>query len=123
MLAPAAWLYGTAIATKNRAFDRGERVVMLDRPVISIGNLTTGGTGKTPTVTRVVETLHAAEIPPVIAMRGYRAAGGVSDEQDIYARRFPSVPVVAQPNRTDGLIDLFATEAGESIRAVVLDDG
>jgi tetraacyldisaccharide 4'-kinase len=56
-------------------------------------------------------------------MRGYGAAGGHSDEARLHAQAFPDVPVVAQPNRTEGLLDLFASPKGEPIDTVVLDDG
>lgn len=121
-----AVVYGWGVARRNARFDRGERVVTLDRPVISVGNLSVGGTGKTPMVRRVVEVLRGAGHRPCIAMRGYgasRRADGMSDEAAEYASALPGVPIVAQPDRTAGLLDLFAQERGESVDSVVLDDG
>ena len=116
-------VYGMVVTHRNRRFDAGVGVVRLDRPVISVGNLSVGGTGKTPMVRWVCERLIAASATPAIAMRGYKSAGGESDEAMEYADALPGVPVVAQPDRTAGLRALFATDAGSAVNAVVLDDG
>ena len=124
LLAP---LYAKVIARKNAAFDAGRGVVELDRPVISVGNLSVGGTGKTPMVLHLVDALRRAEHFPVVAMRGYarggRSAGANSDEASAYRRAFPDLPIVARPDRTQGLIELFSTEQGVRVDCVVLDDG
>lgn len=105
-------IYRWEITRRNRAFDAGRGVVSLDRPVISVGNLSVGGTGKSPMVARVVRTLIAMGQAPCIAMRGYGARhGGRSDEEDSYLRQFPGVAVVARADRVEGLLDLFAEEA------------
>ncbi len=119
----ASALYGEVIGRRNRRFDAGRGVIRFDRPVISVGNLSVGGTSKTPMVAHIVATLVAAGHSPCIAMRGYAAAGGESDEAGVYKRELPGVPVVAQPDRAEGLIELFATERGERVDCVVLDDG
>ncbi len=131
--------YRFAITRRNRAFDRGRGVTRLDVPVISVGNLSVGGTGKTPMVAHMVATLlrgdpglHREPIRPCIAMRGYtpsraRARRGrlnEPDETDAYRRMFPGVPIVAQPDRLRGLRRLFsASEPGSRPTCVVLDDG
>ena len=121
LLEPA---YRFAINRRNRAFDAGKGVVTLDRPVISVGNLSVGGTGKTPMVQRLVEELRASGRSPCVAMRGYKAAPGeAADEEAAYRRLFPGVPVVAQPDRVAGLRALFETDAGRAVDCVVLDDG
>lgn len=135
----ASRVYGLAIGRINRKFDAGRGVVTLDRPVVSVGNLSTGGTGKTPMVMHVVRLLRGAGRDPCIAMRGYgNADGSLSDEAQEYARQLaglpvpqhrvadavgPDLPIVAQANRIAGLLDLFATERGEAVDCVVLDDG
>ena len=113
-------VYRAVLAHRNRAFDAGRGVERVDVPVISIGNLSVGGTGKTPMVMWVVERLRALGRSPAIAMRGYGAKrDGVSDEQAEYLDRFPGIPVVAQPDRIAGLRGL---DQG-SFDCVVLDDG
>jgi len=117
-------VYRRVVARRNARFDRGRGVVTLDRSVISVGNLTAGGTGKTPMVDRVVRWLIEAGHRPAIAMRGYGArASGRSDEAQLYDDAFEGVPVVARPNRLDGLLALFATPRGGAVDVVVLDDG
>ena len=59
---------------RNALFDRGIRTIRrLDRPVISIGNITTGGTGKTPMVRWLAERLRDEGKTVAILSRGYRA--------------------------------------------------
>ncbi|QQS08846.1 MAG: tetraacyldisaccharide 4'-kinase [Phycisphaerales bacterium] len=127
ILLPAAWVYSLIIGGINRRFDRRKGVVEFDRPVISVGNLSTGGTGKTPMVATIVRWLREAGHDPAIAMRGYAPRGGVggilSDEARTYAGMFEDLPLVAQPDRIAGLIRMFGTERGERVDSVVLDDG
>lgn len=120
---PIAVVYASVVARRNRAFDAGRGVVEIDRPVVSVGNLTLGGTGKTPLVKKIVRELTDAGRSPAIAMRGYAARAGVSDEASEYAAALAGVPVVAQANRLEGLLDLFATPEGLAVDSVVLDDG
>ncbi len=124
---PLGWfgalLYAPVIRRINRKFDAGRGVVTLDRPVISVGNLSVGGTGKTPMVMFALRTLLEANVRPCVAMRGYAAVDGHSDEADELSRAFPSVPIVVGSNRATSLISFFGTRAGEGVDCVVLDDG
>ena len=114
------WIYRQELARRNRAFDRGRGVVTFDLPVISIGNLSVGGTGKTPMVRWVVQQIISSGGLPATAMRGY--GGGIdADEAKLYLRQFPGLPLVAKANRTEGLIELLAQRS--DITHIVLDDG
>lgn len=118
--------YQAAVAWRNARFDAGRGVRRLPVPVISIGNLSTGGTGKTPMVAWVVRALQGAGIRPAVAMRGYKPGGGHgedADEAEEYRRGLPGVPVVAQPDRFGGLRKLLDSEGGAGVQVVVLDDG
>jgi tetraacyldisaccharide 4'-kinase len=122
LTAPASWLYGFAVAARNRGFDRGRGIAAVGVPVISVGNLTVGGSGKTPTVSWMAEWLQSAGHRPAIAMRGYGARPGeASDEQLEHAARLPEIPVVADPDRV-GALRRFLPEHPE-VRCVILDDG
>lgn len=117
-----SWGYGIGIGYQNRKFDRGIGVTTLNRRVISVGNLSAGGTGKTPMVHWVANQLIQAGNSPVIAMRGYRALPGeMGDEEREHRSALPDVPVVAQPDRIAGLEKLFRCH--EQIDHVILDDG
>lgn len=122
LLAPLASLYGAAVAARNRRFDRGAGVFRLASPVISVGNLTVGGTGKTPLVAEIAATLVATGRRPVVAMRGYGAkVGGRSDEQLVLENLVPGLAVAAGPDRVRSLRE--AGEPRDSRTVVVLDDG
>ena len=103
---------------------RIKRSVRLPRPVISVGNLTTGGTGKTPMVAWVCRALLEMDKRPAVLMRGYAAArgDGRSDEaRELAARLGETVPILAHPNRARAGGRLIEREPG--LHAIVLDDG
>ena len=76
LLAPVSWLYGIVIAVRRALYTAGVlRRVRLPVPVIVIGNISVGGTGKTPLVLWLVERLRAAGFEPGIISRGYLASG------------------------------------------------
>lgn len=114
-------VYRRILESRNRAFDAGQGVIDIGVPVISVGNINVGGSGKTPIVMRLTEWLLASGRRPAIAMRGYKSRPGVrSDEEAQYRDRFPDVPVVAQPDRAAGLAPLVERR---QIDCVILDDG
>lgn len=121
-LRPAAWMYGVAVAARNRKFDRGAGVVKLRVPVVSVGNITVGGTGKSPVVRWIASLLQREGVKPVIAMRGYGATRGEkSDEQLEHEELLPGVDVLAQPDRVAAITPYLAQHADAG--CVILDDG
>jgi len=86
--------------------------------VISVGNITVGGTGKTPMVAWVVDRLVRAGASPAILTRGYGAAGGVSDEAEVL-RKTTARPVIVNPDRRAGAARAVALGAD----VLVMDDG
>ena len=119
----AAPLYGAVVARRNRRFDRGIGVKRVPVPVVSVGNLTVGGTGKTPFVMWLCRELVARRISPAIAMRGYKSelSSGRSDEAEEYRAALPGVPVIVNPDRHAGITGFIA--GGGRADVVVLDDG
>lgn len=115
--------YGLAVVGRNAAYDLGiRRARRAHAPVVSVGNLTTGGTGKTPMVMHVVSRLRASGRAPAILMRGYMpAAGQPSDEAALYRRRLPGVPVVTQADRVAGVAAIRRDHP--EVDVIVLDDG
>ena len=67
-------IYEAGANRRNDKFDADEGVTHADVPVISVGNITAGGTGKTPMVRYVCEYLEQKEFQPAILSRGYKAA-------------------------------------------------
>jgi tetraacyldisaccharide 4'-kinase len=80
-------LYAAAVGLRNRGFDRPGQARKLPRPVISVGNITAGGTGKTPIVRWLAEHLRSGGRNVAILSRGYKAArGSLGDEQRMLDR-------------------------------------
>jgi tetraacyldisaccharide 4'-kinase len=104
ILAGLATPYGLAVACRNAAYDRRWlRIGGAGVPVVSVGNLTLGGTGKTPLVAWVARAVSAAGLRPAIVSRGYAAAAGAtSDEAAELAVLLPDVPHVADRDRVAG---------------------
>ncbi len=74
------------------------------KPVISVGNITVGGTGKTPLVILVVNILRSAGLRPAVLTRGYMAgAKGPGDEPKMMAEILPDVPVLVGADRRDNI--------------------
>jgi tetraacyldisaccharide 4'-kinase len=75
MLQPLSWLYGAAISLRHGAYARGWlRSYGAGRPVLVVGNLTVGGTGKTPLVAWIAQQFTACGLKAGIISRGYKRA-------------------------------------------------
>jgi tetraacyldisaccharide 4'-kinase len=136
LLLPLAPLYHGVVAARATAYRRGwMQRARLDLPVISLGNLTFGGTGKTPTVIGLARDLVRLGRRPAVLTRGYKrlsdeqvvvtgpdprqTATEVGDEPLEIARRLPGVPVVVDADRARGGME--ARRLGADV--VLLDDG
>lgn len=122
LLSCAALGYRAAVAIRNFAYDRGwAQTHSADVPVISIGNLTVGGTGKTPLVRYVARLLRGQGLRVALLSRGYAARpGDESDEAMELARGLPDVPHLQQPDRVASA--KVAVEELES-EVLLMDDG
>lgn len=121
VLRVASWGYRAAVAIRNRRFDRGVDVHRVDAPVLCVGNLTTGGTGKTPVVCLLATRLRARGIRVAIVSRGYgRGEAGVNDEAMELYDRLPDVPHVQDPDRVAAA--RIAIDELES-QFILMDDG
>jgi len=124
---PVSWGYGGAMRLRNWKYSKGWGVRRLPRPVISVGNVTTGGTGKTPVVRWLCERLQTLGRRPGVLMRGYGAeAEKKGDEQAMLEEMLAvgkeqGTSVWANPNRYRGGMTAL-TEVPE-IDTFVLDDG
>jgi tetraacyldisaccharide 4'-kinase len=138
-LSSLAVIYGRASSARSAAYRHGWlKRRRLNRPVISIGNLTVGGTGKTPLVAYVARLLLKRGFKPSILTRGYRRSRGpslvvlepsssrsldpreVGDEPALLATALPEVPIVVCTDRYRG--GLVAEERFQ-VNVHLLDDG
>jgi tetraacyldisaccharide 4'-kinase len=138
LLTPFSWLYGLIIIIRNWFFDAG--ILTAERigaQVYSVGNITVGGTGKTPIVSNIVTHLLDDGMRPAVISRGYRrkSSGTVvvsdgknilvtvedsGDEPMMLAERFRNVVVIVDSNRVRAArraVDEFG------VNVIVLDDG
>jgi tetraacyldisaccharide 4'-kinase len=130
---PMSWLFGLAVRIRRAAYRRGWlEVRRLPVPVVVVGNITVGGTGKTPVVEWLVRQLQAGGCRPGIVSRGYgarrrtepvmvtarSAAEDVGDEPLLLARR-TGAPVCVGADRVRAAQRLVA--AGANV--IVADDG
>ena len=131
-------VFGKLVETRGKLYDRGLLTVhRLHHPVISVGNLTVGGTGKTPLVIELASRFLDLGYRPVVLSRGYgRRSRGVvvvsrgrgpevdwlesGDEPQLIARRLPSVPVVVGERRYQAGLSAEHEELGDLF---LLDDG
>lgn len=115
-------LYGFGSAYKNRGFDTGRcQIHRCEATVISVGNLTTGGTGKTPVVCFLASWFRRHQRRVAIVSRGYgRGDADSNDEAMEMDWRLPDVPHVQDADRVEAA--RIATEELES-EFVLLDDG
>ena len=118
--APAA-LFAVAARARAACYDAGWLVPEeLDAAVVSVGNLSAGGTGKTPMAIWVAERLAARGRRVGLLSRGYGSRPGVpNDEARVIARRLPDVPHEQARERAEGGRRLVAS----GVDVVVLDDG
>jgi tetraacyldisaccharide 4'-kinase len=120
-LSAASVPYGLAVRTRNWLFHCGwKRVHRAAVPVVSVGNLTLGGTGKTPTVEYIARFLRRMDKRVAILSRGYGAEQGRNDEALVLEENLPDVPHLQGANRVE--LAQIAAEELES-EALLLDDG
>jgi tetraacyldisaccharide 4'-kinase len=116
-----SWPYRCGMALRNRLFERGwKKIHRAGVPVISIGNLTVGGTGKTPCVEYVARFFREHDRRVAILSRGYGAEAGRNDEARLLEDNLPDVPHLQGPDRV--ALAQVAVEELES-EILVLDDG
>jgi len=140
LLAPLAPLYGAVAEIRNLLFDKGILTsTKAAIPVVSIGNITAGGSGKTPLVDLVVKQYLSMGITPAVIARGYkRSTSGVQlvsdgraillqgreagDETWMLARMNPEAIVVVAEKRVAGASFIMQHFTASPPKVIVLDD-
>jgi len=136
LAAPLAPLYGAVVRFRNRTFDaHPERVTRVPVPVVSVGNLSAGGTGKTPLTLFLAQGLEAAGWTNAVLSRGYGGRRDIDpmsveadsnprqtgDEPLLMARRLGRHRVVVGRKRHAAALRALAQRPG--LRCLLLDDG
>ena len=136
---PLSAVYGQVARLRRQWYEHPDRRQQLGIPVVSVGNLVVGGSGKTPVVAMLAALLRDAGLAPAVVSRGYKrrqqtgevviVSDGRSvvanveasgDEPQLLARRVNGVPVVVGANRYDaGVVARDRLGAG----VLILDDG
>lgn len=134
-LMPLSWLYGLGVDIRNALFDMGVLPsVSYDIPIINVGNITVGGTGKTPTVEYLIRLL-AGRYRVAVLSRGYKrktkgyilsttasSIEEIGDEPWQIKQKFPDVIVAVDANRRRGIERLMTDEATKDVDVILLDD-
>ena len=134
-LYPLSWLYGIGVWLRNKLFDRGWlRSKSFDVPIICVGNLAVGGTGKTPHTEYLIKLLQGAGFSVATLSRGYKRksrgyqladtrsdARQIGDEPYQMKQKFPNVQVAVDADRRRGIGQLLKPGM-PAIDVVLLDD-
>ena len=135
-LTPLSWLFGLGVRFRNLLFDTGLRKSQsFKTPVISIGNITVGGTGKTPHVEYLIRLLQD-HLRVAVLSRGYKrktngfviagkdtVMSDVGDEPFQMKQKFPKVTVAVDRQRVNGINRLTNNDSKNSdVDVVLLDD-
>ena len=134
-LLPFSWIYGSIVRFRNWLFDMGlKKSKSFSIPIISVGNITVGGSGKTPHVEYLIRLLHDKAKIAVLS-RGYkRKSHGyvlaeesttmpeIGDEPFLMHQKFSDIYVAVDAKRARGIENLQNDEATKDVDVVLLDD-
>ena len=134
-LLPLSWIYGSIVRFRNWLFDIGvKKSKSFALPVISVGNITVGGSGKTPHVEYLVRLLKD-KVKIAVLSRGYKrkSRGYVLAEEDTEMKeigdepfqmhqKFPGIYVAVDAKRVRGIQHLQDDEETKDVEVILLDD-
>lgn len=134
-LTPLSWLYGLGVTIRNKMFDIGilkQRAFNI--PVISVGNITVGGSGKTPHVEYLISLLKD-NVKTAVLSRGYKrktsgyiladnnsTASDIGDEPFQMRRKFNNIYVAVDKRRRNGIERLISDKETNDVDVILLDD-
>ena len=134
-LLPLSWIYGSIVRLRNWLFDIGlKKSRAFSLPIISVGNITVGGSGKTPHVEYLIRLLQD-KMKVAVLSRGYkRKTRGfvladenttmpeIGDEPFQMHQKFPNIYVAVDAKRVRGIETLQSEEETKDVDVVLLDD-
>lgn len=134
-LTPLSWFYGLAVDFRNALFDMGVlKSVSYDIPIINVGNITVGGTGKTPHVEYLVRLL-SGQYKVAVLSRGYKRKSkgyilatpestveDIGDESWQIKQKFPDIYVAVDSDRRRGIERLTGDIGTRDVDIILLDD-
>ena len=121
LLRAGEFFYSSAVTLRNARYDRPAAAFSSSVPVISVGNITVGGTGKTPFVIELTNRLDQLGRSPTVIARGYGAAlDGPNDEELLVRRHCPGASYISDPDRCRA-VEQAVDRLGADV--IVLDDG
>ena len=134
-LTPLSWLYGIGVSIRNQMFELGIlKSKAYDVPVISVGNITVGGSGKTPHVEYLIRQLHG-KVKVAVLSRGYKrktrgyiladkqsTAREIGDESYQIMKKFPDIYVAVDKKRCNGIERLTTDDETRDTDVILLDD-
>lgn len=134
LLFPFTFIYWTAVSVRNFLYDTQIfKSTQFDIPIIGVGNLSVGGTGKTPHVEYLINLLIKEDYNPALLSRGYQrktkgyllanensTAKEIGDEPFQIKQRFPNIKVVVCEKRVDGVRKII--ENYPEVNVIILDD-
>lgn len=134
-LTPLSWIYGLVVILRNKLFDIGLlKQKAFDIPVISVGNITVGGSGKTPHVEYLISLLKD-EVKTAVLSRGYkRKSSGyvladdnssmtdIGDEPFQMKKKFNNIYVAVDKKRRNGIERLTNDDETKDVEVILLDD-
>lgn len=134
-LKPLSWFYGFGVWMRNLCFDTGVlKEQSFDRPIICVGNITVGGTGKTPHIELLLKMLLPRHKVAMLSRgykrktRGFRLANAkstmheIGDEPWQMKEKFPEAIIAVDANRRRGIQRLLSDETTRDVDVILLDD-
>ena len=130
-----SWFYGLGVGIRNLLFEMGVlKSRSFNTPVISVGNITVGGTGKTPHVEYLIRLLKD-KMNVAVLSRGYKrkSSGYILSDKDTPMRmigdepyqikqKFPDITVAVDKKRTRGITNLTEADGAPDVDVILLDD-
>lgn len=135
-LIPFSWFYGLGVSVRNFLFECGVlKSESYDIPIISVGNITVGGTGKTPMSEYLIRLLSKNHQVSVVS-RGYKRQtkgyllatekskmSDIGDEPYQMKHKYPQIHMAVDEKRSRAITNLCATDINPATDVIIMDDG